>query len=334
MDVSSARVAVLASCAERSAHLQAVLETVGLCVVHRGGLDAASLQTMEQATPNVLLVDLDSDSDAEIELIDGLLEHSALPMMFNDSGSEGSLSNYRWARRLAQKLVIMAEASDVLSDAVPSMPVAMLPVDVLPDDAAPVTPPAAGAATNIWVLGASLGGPQAVREFLTAVDGELPVAFVLVQHIGANHVQLLAEQLNRVSAFKVLPAKPGHVLKHGEVILAPADKHLQLTADGYVALTTTPADAVYSPSIDHVMSDLAGCYGARIGAIIFSGMGDDGAEGCIQVARSGGIVWAQDVKSCVISSMPDQVRKTGTVTYSANPPAIAAHLYDYYREAE
>ena len=353
MDAPPARVAILAATAERCAYLQDVLETVGLSVVHSSGLNASSLQEIDRISPSVLLVDLNDEIDSEIELIDGLMEHASLPVMFNDSSPEGSQANYRWARRLAQKLLNMAETDALQSAAethVMETPVAEVigagmaslsahsataKIDSADLHKAPraVSLPA-DAAKNIWVLGASLGGPQAVREFLGAVDGNLPVAFVLVQHIGANHVQLLSEQLNRVSAFKVLPAKLGHVLRHGEVVVAPADKHLQLTEDGYVSLTKTPADAIYLPSIDHVMHDLAARCGERIGAIVFSGMGDDGAEGCAAVARHGGIVWAQDVKSCVISSMPDQARKTGTVTYSANPPAIAQHLYDYYRDAD
>ncbi len=328
MDALPARVAILAASTEHATHLRALLKTAGLRVVHSGGMDAASLQAVEKLSADVLLVDLSEEIESEIELIDGLLEHSTLPIMFNDSSPGGGRANSQWAKRLALKLIDMVRTA-----APPPMPNVTEGPAPLADVAAPpreVSRPR-GAAENVWVLGASLGGPQAVRDFLAAVDADLPVAFILAQHIGVNHVRLLAEQLNRVSAFRVLPAKLGHVLRHGEVILSPADRHLQLTEDGYVALTAMPADAVYSPSIDHVMAAVAKHYGNRVGAIVFSGMGDDGAEGCLAVARQGGIVWAQDVKSCVISSMPDQARKTHTVTYSAGPQAIARHLCEYFR---
>ena len=194
--------------------------------------------------------------------------------------------------------------------------------------------PAAAEKINVWVLGASLGGPQAVRQFLATIQEDLPVAFILAQHIGANHVSLLAEQLNRVTAFTVLSGKTGHQLKHGEVILTPADKQLSITEDGFLALTQAPPATIYSPSIDNVMAEVARCYSDRAGTIIFSGMGDDGARGCEAIADSGGIVWAQDIASCVVSSMPDQARKTGKVSYSANPEQLAKHLYEYYSKAK
>jgi chemotaxis response regulator CheB len=192
--------------------------------------------------------------------------------------------------------------------------------------------PTASVDLNVWVLGASLGGPQAVRQFLSAIQEDLPVVFILAQHIGANHVSLLAEQLNRVTAFTVLPGKTGHQLKHGEVILTPADKQLAITDDGFLALSQAPPATIYSPSIDNVMTEVARRYGDKGGTIVFSGMGDDGARGCESIAEHGGVVWAQDIASCVVSSMPDQARKTGKVTYSATPEQLAKHLYEYYQK--
>lgn len=207
---------------------------------------------------------------------------------------------------------------------------------VTPPPVAPDSPTAAGkpegAAINIWVLGASLGGPQAVRQFLAAIEADLPVAFVLAQHIGANHISLLAEQLNRVTPFNVIAGRAGHLIRHHEVILTPADKDIRITEDGFLSLMPAKPNAIYSPSIDNVMEAVASRYGDMAGTIVFSGMGDDGARGCESMAHFGGIIWAQDVDSCVISSMPDQARKTNTVTFSANPRALAERLYQYYRD--
>jgi len=189
-----------------------------------------------------------------------------------------------------------------------------------------------GAAKNVWVLGASLGGPQAVRHFVMAIKADLPVAFILAQHIGANHIALLAEQLNRVTKFKVFPGYSGHMIRHHEIILAPAGKQINITHDGYVALKDEPPNTLYSPCINDVIEAVAERYGDMAGAIVFSGMGDDGAIGCRSMAEHGGIVWAQDVDSCVISSMPDQARKTNYVTFSADPRKLADELHAYYGE--
>ncbi len=359
MNHSATRVAILATSEKTQQRLAALLKDAGLNVVAHELPGDGFLAQLENASPDVLLVDLSEENGAETDVIDTLLDYDALPIFFNDSSPAGGGANALWAKKLARKLSDIATRHEPVIEPVgkPEMTEGTLdtlqtykstaPVDVIMDVEAvsiepvieestasdvvtiPIEKPK-GAAVNIWVLGASLGGPQAVRQFLAAVEEDLPVAFILAQHIGANHISLLAEQLNRVTPFVVLAGQAGHLIRHHEVILTPADKDIKITEDGYLSLTPAMENAIYSPSIDNVMGAVASHYGNMAGTIVFSGMGDDGARGCEAMARHGGIVWAQDVDSCVISSMPDQARKTNTVTFSANPQALAERLYQYY----
>lgn len=359
---TTTKVAVFASSQDQRQLLQTMLEQNGLDVVVSEAAGDQFLTELQKNPADVLLIDLRDDEDDDLDFLDTLSDD--IPILFNDSGPEGvSLagSGDNWAKKLAAKLTEMAHgAKTVEKSSADDVPFPMVKPQTTQATAAkpgpaittetrvtnpttttiatsgPAAKPAATAATqlNVWVLGASLGGPQAVRQFLAAIQEDLPVVFILAQHIGANHVSLLAEQLNRVTAFEVLPGKTGHQLQHGEVILTPADKQLSITDDGFLALTQAPPATIYSPSIDNVMTEVARCYGERAGTIIFSGMGDDGARGCESIADKGGIVWAQDIASCVVSSMPDQARKTGKVSYSANPEQLAKHLYEYYRSAK
>jgi len=353
------KVAVFASSQDQRQLLQSMLEQNGLDVVVSEAVGDQFLTALKQKPADVLLIDLRDDEDDDLDFLETLSEET--PILFNDSGPEGvSLagSGDNWAKKLAAKLTEMANGAKAAekspADDVPfpmvnaqvKSPTSATAASANPSNtnapAAPAQtkqsqPPVKRSATattnaelNVWVLGASLGGPQAVRQFLAAIQEDLPVVFILAQHIGANHVSLLAEQLNRVTAFEVLPGKTGHQLKHGEVILTPADKQLSITDDGFLALTQAPPATIYSPSIDNVMVEVARCYSDKAGTIVFSGMGDDGARGCEAIAEKGGIVWAQDIASCVVSSMPDQARKTGKVSYSANPEQLAKHLYDFY----
>lgn len=355
MKRSATRVAILAASEKIQQRLSSLLTDAGLNVVAQELPGDGFLAQLENASPDVLLVDLSEESGSETDIIDTLLDYDALPIFFNDSSPAGDGANVRWAKKIARKLSDIVTQHDpvVESASKPEITPGPLLVDaaVTIKDAADVItpdietvidtlatldmPPAEkpeGAAVNIWVLGASLGGPQAVRQFLATVEENLPVAFILAQHIGANHIALLAEQLNRVTSFVVLAGQTGHLLRHKEVILTPADRDIEITEDGYLSLKPAMDNAIYSPSIDNVMSAVASRYGDMAGTIVFSGMGDDGARGCETMAQHGGIVWAQDVDSCVISSMPDQARKTGTVTFSANPQALAERLHQYYRD--
>jgi chemotaxis response regulator CheB len=54
-------------------------------------------------------------------------------------------------------------------------------------------------AEHIWVLGASLGGSNAVKEFLDALPKGLPVGFVYAQYIDARYQKTLIQTLGRHS---------------------------------------------------------------------------------------------------------------------------------------
>ncbi len=325
------RVAIVAGSDEHRQHLASLLREAGLVVIVHSANGDGLLHALDTQPADVLLVDLSEDTESQIAIIDTLLEYDGIPVLYNDSSAAGVGTNALWAKKLARKLAVIVRQPEPETSA-------PLPIDESPSDATDEKIPhshnnmPAEAAVNVWVLGASLGGPQAVRQFLAAVDLDLPVAFVLAQHIGANHISLLAEQLNRITSFRVLAGVNGHLLRHHEVLLAPADKRLFISADGHIVLKPAPPDAIYSPSIDNVITVVAEQYGKSAGVIVFSGMGNDGTKGCETMARHRGVVWAQDGGSCVISSMPDQARKTCTVTFSANPQALAKQLYRYYQD--
>jgi chemosensory pili system protein ChpB (putative protein-glutamate methylesterase) len=82
------------------------------------------------------------------------------------------------------------------------------------------------------------------------------------------------------------------------------------------------------------ISDMASRYGAKAGAIIFSGMGDDGKEGCAKLLEKGGQVWLQSSESCVISSMPDNVKQACKINYIGNPEQLAKQLTKHLQTSE
>lgn len=215
-----------------------------------------------------------------------------------------------------------ATASDISGVTQGTMPEAPKPV-------APKIPVSNPEALRVWVLGASIGGPQAVKNFLNAIPVELPIAFVLAQHIGTGFATLLAQQLDTTAAFEVLPAQRGHKLRHHQVVLAPVEENLVIGANGQLELIPfTQDDRLYRPSIDAIMTNVAQSFGRYAGAIIFSGMGNDGLRGAQSIVEHGGVVWAQDAESCLISSMPDHARKAGLVSFSGTSEALAKRLVE------
>lgn len=320
------RVAIASSAAQERLQLQRALSLYGMKIVMSEPLSELFASRLEQMPVDVLVMDMhDELTETEMVFLEHLLDATALPIVFNDlSALTHSTPAERalWYGKLLRKIASLSgRALDEAS---------LGTIDYLPQRAPSGAHRAQGLARHVWVLGASLGGPQAVKRFLRVIPPDLPVAFVLAQHLGASFVTLLAEQLRRSIAFRVCTPEPGHVLRHGEVLIAPVEERLVINSIGALELHARATDGGYRPSITQTVRDVTARYGANAGAIIFSGLGDDGAVGCKDLVTSGGQVWAQSAQSCVISSMPDQVRKLGAAGFEGTPEALAQRLIDRY----
>ena len=151
----------------------------------------------------------------------------------------------------------------------------------------------------LWVIGASLGGPAAVKRFLHCIPADINASFVIAQHIDENFLPVLAEILTSNSHFDVKVANGSCGVAAGNVYLAPLKGKLLCLQDGSMLVDHSQKwSAPYSPCINDVIEAVGQVYGEQSGAIIFSGMGDDGLLGAQKMRANGGIVWAQSADTC------------------------------------
>lgn len=182
-------------------------------------------------------------------------------------------------------------------------------------------------AKEVWVLAASAGGPEAVTQFLKYLPDTLQgIAFFYVQHIDTSITSTLQKAIVRNTPWQVFTTDKAHFVCEGCIYIVSPGHGLDLSDSGVVTPVAEPWSGPYKPSIDQVMAKVARVYGARSGAIIFSGMGDDGAKSCRYLKHSGGRIWAQSPQSATVDSMPDSALKTGFVTFQGTPEELAKNF--------
>ncbi len=190
----------------------------------------------------------------------------------------------------------------------------------------PVAEGAPGPAAGVVVVGASTGGPPALLALLDRLPASFPAAILVVQHMPAAFTRALAEQLDRHVALAVKEAQHGDPLLPGHVLVAPGDRHLQVTRQGRACVDDGPKVGGHRPAIDVTMASAAHAYGRRCMGVVLTGMGEDGAAGLEAIRRAGGRTFAQDPASCVVNGMPQQAVDRGVVDLVATPAAIALQL--------
>lgn len=179
---------------------------------------------------------------------------------------------------------------------------------------------------GVLVIGASTGGPVAVRELLSQLPVHFPAAIIVVQHMPATFTSVLATQLNQNVALNVREAQMGDYLRPGQVLVAPGDYHLLVRSDSRVYLTQADKIMGHRPSINVTMQSVAQAFGHRARGVLLTGMGEDGALGLVAIRSKGGQTYAQDSETCVVDGMPQRARQLGVVDYVGTPTQLAQRL--------
>lgn len=176
------------------------------------------------------------------------------------------------------------------------------------------------------IIGASTGGPRALREVLPELPGNLAAAFVIVQHMPVGFTQPLAQRLNQSCPLTVQEAAQGDRLAHGIVLVAPSGYHLQFDGQRRVMLDEGPRRNGVRPSVDTCMESAAEQHGSSVIGVVLTGMGRDGMEGARRIKEFGGKVIAEHESTSVVYGMPRSVVEAGLADYVAPLPEIAATL--------
>ncbi|MET1256541.1 chemotaxis protein CheB [Aliikangiella maris] len=188
------------------------------------------------------------------------------------------------------------------------------------------------ALTPCWVIGASLGGPAAVKRFLNRIPANVNASFIIAQHIDENFLPVLADILTNNSEFDVAIANGSIELVPGKTVLAPLKGKITILKDGSMLIDHSQKwSAPYSPCIDDVIEAVGHVYGHMSGAIIFSGMGEDGLNGALKMKSAGGQVWAQSIDTCANGSMPEAIINNDLAEYIGSPEQLADKLVRFLR---
>lgn len=188
--------------------------------------------------------------------------------------------------------------------------------------------------SGIVVIGASTGGPMAIKKLLGNLPPDFADAILVVQHMPAAFTRVLAEQLNRSTPLKVKEAEVGDRPQPGLVLVAPGDYHLLVGPDLKIELSKGPTIAGHRPSVDVTMQSVAQVYGYRARGILLTGMGSDGAMGMVAIKSKGGRTFAQDEESSVVNGMPQRAIEQGVVDCVAPPEQIARMIAENQPKAK
>ncbi len=170
---------------------------------------------------------------------------------------------------------------------------------------------------KVIAVGASTGGTEALKEFLVALPADSP-GIVIVQHMPEKFTKSFSDRLNDLCKITVKEAEDNDTVIRGRALIAPGNYHMLLKRSGaryYVEVKEGPLVNRHRPSVDVLFRSTAQYAGGNAIGVLMTGMGDDGAQGLLEMHEAGAITVAQDEKSCVVFGMPKEAIKRGAADH-------------------
>ncbi|MGQ9457490.1 MAG: protein-glutamate methylesterase/protein-glutamine glutaminase [Anaerolineae bacterium] len=285
--------------------LRPTVVTLDLAMPHLSGLDLLRMLTAERPLPVVVVTGID---DTALTL--QALEEGAVDFVLKPSGPiSADMAKVRDELVAKVKLAARVNLQEVLH--------------ALHGQAAPPSSqatPLSRPRMPIVAIGASTGGPQALRRVLEGLPRGFQAPVLVVQHMPPSFTRAFAERMGRTISLRTREAEEGDVLEPGIVYVAPGGVHMKVrpharTGALQITLDDSPPVNGVRPSVDVLFRSLAEVAGPEVIAVVLTGMGEDGAEGIRALKARGAATVAQDAPSSMVFGMPRAAAETGAVDY-------------------
>jgi two-component system chemotaxis response regulator CheB len=184
---------------------------------------------------------------------------------------------------------------------------------------------------DVVAIGVSTGGPPAVQKVLSQLPADFPAGILIAQHMPAAFTGPFAKRLDSVCPLRVKEAENGERFAPRTVYVAPGGKHLRIEQKVSridVVVSERPAEALYKPSANELLTSVAGGVGRRALGVILTGMGNDGMEGMKVLKQRGGRALAQSDATCVVYGMPKAIVDAGLADEIVDIDDMASAIID------
>jgi len=282
---------------------------------------------IKATNPDVLTLDVEMPKMDGLEFLRRLMHLRPMPVVMVSSLTEaGSQSTLRALELGAVDYVAkphvsvrkgMLEFGDQIADKIRIAAKARILPRVSGAPAAGSGQPAlrnpSAAREMLIAIGASTGGPEALKNFLVQMPADCP-GIVMTQHMPESFTRSFASRLDKLSPLTVKQAEGGEIIQPGHAYLAPGHSHLKVVRRGTQYITVLdqgPPVNCHRPSVDVLFESVALAAGRNAVGVILTGMGKDGAAGMLKMKEAGAYNLAQDEASCVVFGMPREAIALG-----------------------
>ena len=160
--------------------------------------------------------------------------------------------------------------------------------------------------------------------FAQALLTRLPAAcppILIAQHMPEHFTRTYADRLDRICPMRVVEAEDRQVVESGVAYVAPGNRHMLVEREGVrlvIRLSDAPAVHHQRPAVDVLFRSVAKLHAVKVVALLLTGMGQDGADGMVELRQHGAETIAEHEQSCVVFGMPREAIARGGACHVAS----------------
>lgn len=292
-----------------------------------------ALQFLDNNQVDVIITDIEMPNMDGLTFIKKVKEKKNIPFIVCSSYIDKFTENYFSALKLGAVEIIAKpkianksfyeESSTIIIDAIKAASIAKTKkfsfnIEIAPKLSADVMiekPSTTKIITTdkIIVIGSSTGGTDALEYIFSNLKPNVP-GIVVTQHMPEQFTNSFAKRLNNLSKLEIKEAATDDIVKRSHVYIAKGNQHLLVKRNNttyFLEVKDGPLVSRHRPSVDVLFRSAARAAAQNCIGILLTGMGDDGAQGLLELKNCGAFTIAQDENSCVVFGMPREAIRLG-----------------------
>ena len=284
-----------------------IAQDVRLQIVGMAGSAQEAREIIKATEPDILTLDIEMPGMDGLEFLTHLMRLHPMPVVMLASGIWGDSALTKRAKEIGAVACISKpqfptqESMNALCESIYAAATGQENAEAKPELHR------TDFAGKILLVGASTGGVAAIETLLDRFGTSNIPPIVIAQHMPEQYLQSFARRLDRLGVHDVKLSNNGMRLAPGHIRIARSQDHQTGVAwhgnAWHIQEIARQPDQTYCPSVD-VLFASAVPWADRVGAIILTGLGSDGAKGMLSLRRQGARTLAQSKESCVVYGMP------------------------------
>ena len=155
---------------------------------------------------------------------------------------------------------------------------------------------------KIVLIGASTGGPKKITKIISSLGELKNSAIIIAQHMAHDFLESFSKELNKITKNKVTIAQNNTNIEPNNIYICE-EKTYQKNKTFIKEKSNH-----FNPDINTLFNSFVNSNYKVLG-VILTGIGDDGVDGCVNLAQNGSICITETKKSAIIDGMPARARE-------------------------